>query len=257
MTATPFAVCCLAGAALIQPPRPLTRVHSASRNFQHPAWIPAAVAGVTLAAFVLDRAGIVLAGALAAATTVHALKTRADDRAAATRSRAAAEYIGHVAESVGAGATFADAARRAAARLPDDVSPQIQRDAAHIAAAAATGGAAPTLATAELQRVASLWALSVSRGIPIAGLLTTARDEIDHAIRHRAATDAALAGPKTTAAVLSLLPLAGVAMGSAMGANPIGFLTRSGIGSVLLVVGTALVCAGVVVSQEIIRRAAA
>ena len=93
--------------------------------------------------------------------------------------------------------------------------------------------------------------------MPIAGLLAAARDEIDTSLRHRAATDAALAGPKTTAVVLAALPLAGIAMGGAMGAHPVAFLTGPGIGGVLLVVGSALVCAGVIASGEIIRRAAA
>ena len=71
-----------------------------------------------------------------------------------------------------------------------------------------------------------------------------------------AATRAALAGPQTTAVVLALLPLAGVLMGTAMGANPVAFLAGGGLGGVLLTVGTALVCAGVVVSQRIIQGAA-
>lgn len=257
MAGIPFAACCLAGAALMQPPRPLIRVRAAAPASWNPAWIPVAVAVVAFASFALDRAGIVIAGALAAATTVHMLSRRRKDRAAATATRAAADYIGHLAESVGAGAIFADAAKRAADRLADNSSTSIRRDAAHIASASASGSVVPELTTPELQRVASLWALSATRGIPITGLLATARDEIDHATRHRAATDAALAGPKTTATVLSLLPLAGIAMGSAMGANPVSFLTGSGLGAVLLVVGTAMVCAGVLVSQEIIRRAAA
>lgn len=257
MAGIPLAACCLAGAAIMQPPRPMMRVRTATPAPWNPAWIPAAVAVVAVAAFAFDRAGVVIAGALAVATTVHLVTRRRKARDEAAGTRSAADYIGHLAESVGAGATFTDAARRAADRLADDSSISIRRDAANIARASASSGVVPELTTPELQRVAALWALSATRGIPITGLLATARDEIDHATRHRAATDAALAGPKTTATVLSLLPLAGIAMGSAMGANPVAFLTGSGIGAALLVVGTATVCAGVLVSQEIIRRAAA
>ncbi|AQQ14172.1 hypothetical protein CGLAU_00890 [Corynebacterium glaucum] len=256
MASIPLAACCLAGAALMQPPRPMIRIRAAALGNRNPAWIPATVAVVAIAAFAFDKAGVVIAAALAAATAVHMVNSRRKDRDAAAGTRAAADYIGHLAESVGAGATFTDAARRAADRLSNDTS-SIRRDALNIANASASGSAVPELITPELKRVASLWALSATRGIPVKGLLANARDEIDHAVRHRTATDAALAGPKTTATVLSLLPLAGIAMGSAMGANPIDYLTGSGIGAVLLVVGTALVCAGVLVSHEIIRRAAA
>ena len=57
--------------------------------------------------------------------------------------------------------------------------------------------------------------------------------------------------------VLALLPIAGVLMGTAMGAKPLAFLTGGGLGGVLLVVGTALVCAGVAVSRRIIEGASA
>ena len=109
----------------------------------------------------------------------------------------------------------------------------------------------------ELERLGTLWALSASRGVPLAKLVAALRDDIDHANRHRDATRAALAGPQTTAAVLALLPVAGVLMGTAMGANPLAFLTGGGLGGALLVVGTALVCAGVAVSRRIIEGASA
>ena len=44
-------------------------------------------------------------------------------------------------------------------------------------------------------------------------------------------------------------------MGAAMGASPLALLTGGGIGGVLLVAGTALVCAGVLVSRRIIEGA--
>ena len=107
----------------------------------------------------------------------------------------------------------------------------------------------------ELKRLGALWAISASRGVPLAKLVTGLRDEVDHANRHRDATRAALAGPQTTAAVLAALPVAGMLMGAAMGASPLALLTGGGIGGVLLVAGTALVCAGVLVSRRIIEGA--
>ncbi len=52
-----------------------------------------------------------------------------------------------------------------------------------------------------------------------------------------------MAGPRTSATVLALLPALGVALGEAIGAHPLRMLT--GPGQLLLAVGVALLCAGV------------
>lgn len=249
----------LTAALFACPPCPLGRIdtRSGKSGSPNPAWIPVAVGAVALTAFATGRAGVVIAGACAAACVIHTVAARRAARADLARAAAAAEFIGHLAEGVGAGANLACAAARATERLPESTPATLRRDCVVFTAAAQRGDSPPEVATPELQRVTALWALSTTRGVPVAGLLSTARDEIDHQLRHRAATTAALAGPKTTAVVLSLLPLAGMGMGAAMGARPVALLTSPGIGAILLVVGTALVCAGVVASGEIIRRAAA
>lgn len=251
-----FAAVCLAAAVSISAPGPAQRIASSTRAELNPVWIVVGVSAVVLAALTLGRAGVVVSGSLAGATTVHTLSARRTARADARRARHAAEFIGHLAEGIDAGAALGVAAARAAEHLPADVESGLKRDVAQFVAAAHRGGTVPELATPELARIAALWELSTTRGVPIAGLFAAARDDIDHALRHRAATDAALAGPKTTAAVLALLPVAGIAMGSAMGASPLTVLTSPGVGSLLLIIGTSLVCAGVVVSGEIIWRAA-
>ena len=249
------ALLCAAALAL-HPPRPASRVDAASRPFS-PAWIPVGVGVVSLVAFSVGRAGVVIALAMAAAVVVYTLQERRNARLRLAGAQAAATFIGHLAEGVSAGATMADAAARAAERLPAGVPRALLHDVSLLTTFTHQGSLPPTLTTPELERVACLWRCAQTRGVPIASLLATARDEIDTRLQHRAATDAALTGPKTTATVLSLLPLGGIAMGSAMGANPIGLLLGPGLGSVLLLVGTALVCGGVLASGAIIRRAAA
>ncbi|OFT81576.1 hypothetical protein HMPREF3101_09830 [Corynebacterium sp. HMSC29G08] len=212
---------------------------------------------VSLVAFSVGRAGVVIAAAMAAAVVVYTLQERRNQRLQLAGAQAAATFIGHLAEGVSAGATMADAAARAAERLPSGVPRALLHDVSLLTSFTHQGSLPPTLTTPELERVACLWRCAQTRGVPIASLLATARDEIDTRLQHRAATDAALTGPKTTATMLSLLPLGGIAMGSAMGANPIGLLLGPGLGSVLLLVGTALVCGGVLASGAIIRRAAA
>lgn len=245
-----------AAALVLHPPRPASRVDAASRPFS-PAWIPVGVGVVSLVAFSVGRAGVVIALAMAAAVVVYTLQERRNSRLRLAGAQAAATFIGHLAEGVSAGATMADAAARAAERLPAGVPRALLHDVSLLTTFSHQGSLPSTLTTPELERVACLWRCAQTRGVPIASLLATARDEIDTRLQHRAATDAALTGPKTTATVLSLLPLGGIAMGSVMGANPVGLLLGPGIGSALLLVGTAFVCGGVLASGAIIRRAAA
>lgn len=257
MTGTHLAALLAASACAVGPPNPARRIGQHRIRAAHPAAVAVAFGVVVVAALSLDRAGVVLAGAIAGATAVQVVVQRRHARAEAGRAASAAAFIGHLAESVGAGAGLGEAAVRAAEHLPASTPRALRRDISQFTAAAQRGATLANAESPELKHVATLWALSAERGVPVADLLAAARDDIDHAMRHRAATEAALTGPKTTAAVLALLPVAGIAMGSAMGANPVGFLVGPGLGGVLLVTGTALVCAGVLVSGEIIRRAAA
>ena len=200
----------------------------------------------------LGRVTLAVAGAMAGATAIHVLRARRAASAERRRRAAAAAYLGAVSTNLQAGAAMPDALARAAEQAPAPLQPE----AARLTQLARSGAPLETHVP-ELARLGTLWALSASRGVPLAKLIAALRDDIDHANRHRDATRAALAGPQTTAAVLAALPAAGVLMGTAMGASPIAFLTGGGLGGVLLVAGTALVCAGVLVSGRIIQGAGA
>lgn len=55
--------------------------------------------------------------------------------------------------------------------------------------------------------------------------------------------------------ILALLPLAGVLMGTAMSADPIGFLTGGGVGGILLITGVLLSGAGFILTEKILEGA--
>lgn len=240
----------LAGAAACPPPAPSARIAPRSLAVPPRVAIPLGIGAVVLAALAFDRASLVIALAMGAATVVWVADTQRRARAASKRTEAVATFLGHLGTNVEAGAPLHAALERAAEHAPREIA----RDVAHLIHHVTTG--APLAAeTDEFARIAPLFALSASRGVPLSRLVAAARDDIDHARRHRATTNAALAGPKTTAVVLALLPFAGLLMGAAMGANPLALLTGGGLGGVLLTVGTALVCAGVIVSQHIIQGA--
>lgn len=242
----------VAGAAALAEPAPARRVGDCGRTrvaHRIPVTAACAAAGVVVS----GRVTLAVAGVMAGATAIHMLRAR---RAASTERRrraAAAAYLGAVSTNLQAGATLPDALARAGEQVGEA---QVRADAMRIAHQARTGARLEPRVP-ELERLGVLWTLSVSRGVPLAKLIAALRDDIDHANRHRDATRAALAGPQTTAAVLAVLPAAGVLMGTAMGASPVAFLTGGGLGGVLLVAGTALVCAGVLVSDRIIQGAGA
>ena len=240
----------LAGAAACPPPAPGARIAPRSLAVPPRIVIPLGIGAVVLAALAFDRASLVIALAMGAATVVWVADTQRRARAASKRTEAVATFLGHLGTNVEAGAPLHAALERAADHTPREIA----RDVGHLIHHVTTG--APLAAeTDEFARIAPLFALSASRGVPLSRLVAAARDDIDHARRHRATTNAALAGPKTTAVVLALLPFAGLLMGAAMGANPLALLTGGGLGGALLTVGTALVCAGVIVSQHIIQGA--
>ncbi|QPK83403.1 type II secretion system F family protein [Corynebacterium qintianiae] len=243
------------------PVRPACRLGGAQRpSVLHPAVIPVVVFGVSFAVIVADRFSLVASAGIAGFTLLRATSTYRENRMAVRRKAAVAAFLGHVVTNLEAGSSLAQSWERAARHLPEECPAPLAKEIHQLISAARTGADPQDVLAAgsspELGEVAALWALAINRGLPMAALLNRARGRIDAAQRHRAATEAALAGPKTTAAVLSLLPLAGVAMGSAMGANPLGLLAGGGVGGWLLVTGTALVCAGFLTCQHIIRRAA-
>ena len=242
----------VAGAAALAEPAPARRVAERGRTLVSHR-IPVTAACAAAGAVVLGRVTLAVAGAMAGATAIHVLRARRAASAERRRRAAAAAYLGAVSTNLQAGATLPDALARAGEQVGEA---QVRADAMRIAHQARTGARLEPRVP-ELERLGVLWTLSVSRGVPLAKLIAALRDDIDHANRHRDATRAALAGPQTTAAVLAALPAAGVLMGTAMGASPIAFLTGGGLGGVLLVAGTALVCAGVLVSGRIIQGAGA
>ncbi|MGT2461818.1 type II secretion system F family protein [Sinomonas atrocyanea] len=70
-----------------------------------------------------------------------------------------------------------------------------------------------------------------------------------------AARSVALAGPRATAKVLSILPVAGLGLGMLMGADPFGVLVSTPLGAMCLGLGAALTVAGRWWSTRLVRSA--
>jgi tight adherence protein B len=132
----------------------------------------------------------------------------------------------------------------ARARLGGDVGQGLRRRAA------AARSAGLCLGGVFWERLASCWELSHQEGVPIAQVLSAVRADLVERVRFAERTDAALAGARATAKILSGLPVLCVVLGQALGAQPLSVLF-SGSGSFLLMIGCGFLCAGLAWSRRI------
>jgi tight adherence protein B len=113
--------------------------------------------------------------------------------------------------------------------------------------------AGPELTTV-LTRVSRAWSLAQRHGLPLADVLDAVSRDLDQRGRFTRQVLARLAGPKSSATVLSLLPVLGIGLGEVMGARPLHLLTSTPAGGLLLMIGVVLLCAGVTWSAHLTER---
>ncbi|WP_163544638.1 type II secretion protein F [Occultella kanbiaonis] len=92
-------------------------------------------------------------------------------------------------------------------------------------------------------------------GTPLADVLERCASGLVESAEAASARRAALAGPRSTARLLAWLPLAGVLLGTGLGADPLGVLLGGGIGGWCLVLGVGLVVVGRRWVATLVRRA--
>ena len=140
-----------------------------------------------------------------------------------------------------------------------EAGPRVRADFAAAAAAAARGGAAADVLCAcgdgALRAVGHAWRLGDDTGAPLAGVLGRVAADLAAAQEQRRTVAVALAGPRSSAAVLSGLPLLGIGLGVAMGARPLPFLLATAPGRLLCCLGVLLDVAGVLWMRRLLRRA--
>lgn len=258
-------ILCLAAALFVLPSSSARRRLRRGVPDAAPRPIPRAlVVGVMVVvlATVVVWAGITPAVAGATVATTAVWRRRARRRAAELdrQRRMLLSGLDTVIADLRVGTHPADACETAARETAGSVA-----DAFRVAAARARlgGSAAHGLRSAtassngvtdSLGRVADAWAVSDRHGLALAELLGAARIDLAARMRIRARTEAGLAGARATATVLAGLPVLGVGLGQLMGAAPLGILLAGGLGGIMLVVGTALVCAGLLWTDRIAAR---
>jgi tight adherence protein B len=167
-----------------------------------------------------------LAGAVAAATGTVLLSRAATDR-------------GH---------------RRLAGRLVESVGTLAGDLRAGQHPAEALAGCHST-AVGEHPAVRAVWAVSERSGAPAAAVLDRVEQDLrTRAAQHREIT-AQLAGARSTAGLLSILPVLGIGLGAAMGARPLAVLLGDARGQLALVAGVVLDALGVLWTARIVATA--
>ncbi len=246
----------LAGGGAVGPP-PWERAVRRVRGLPTEWWAPAI--GVVVA--VLGTSVLpVLAGALGVPLLRRVRRAREARRARERLDNAVIALCGALAGEVRAGRQPGEALLRAARD-----SGGLGEAQAVVLAAARFGGDVPgALADAARQPgadgllgLAACWRVAVDRGAGLAAGL----DRLEGALRaerdQRADLRAQLAGARSTAVMLAGLPLLGLLLGTALGADPLHVVLHSGAGLGCLLVGGVLEGVGLWWALRIVRGAEA
>jgi tight adherence protein B len=162
---------------------------------------------------------------------------------AAERRAAELEWVDALAAELRAGRDPVSAVRAAGATVALEVCPRARAAAlggGDVARALRADGAASEL----LRSVAACWEVAHGSGAGLSASLHALSDSARDAARIRNDLRVGMAEPRATAVVLACLPVVGLALGVALGADPLSWLLGSGPGLLLLAVAVALELAG-------------
>ncbi|MEU1624254.1 type II secretion system F family protein [Streptomyces sp. NPDC020096] len=234
--------------------------HRLGIRFGREVWCP--VAGTALA--LLAHSPVpALVGGLATPYVRRLLRARARRLAAERWQEAVAGLCTAVAGDLRAGRPPDAALAEAVERLRGPDGPGGAECVTPLLAAARFGGdvtaalreAAARPGAEGLAGVAACWEVSVDGGAGLADGL----DRVAAALRaerdQREDLRAQLAGPRSTAAMLALLPVFGVVLGATLGADPLRVLLRTPTGLGCLLIGGALEWAGLAWTARIVSAA--
>lgn len=116
-----------------------------------------------------------------------------------------------------------------------------------------TPGGRSDQAAEVVARLGDGWELSARHGVPWAALIDTVATDLADRQRADSLRTAQVAGPRVSGYVLAVMPALGILLGAGMGADPVHVLRDTGVGSVLLLVGSGLTCLGLAWTASIVR----
>jgi tight adherence protein B len=225
----------------------------------------AAVAAGGASVFGLLAAGPsgALLGAGVGVGVALAVRRRQATRRAETARGATIEFCRGVATELRAGRPPTEAFAAAAASAPSGLRDRLA-PAAEAAASSGDPAAVARLlddaaggALAGLRRFAACWRVAAATGARLAPAADRVADALHDDVELDRAVATAMAGVRATIRLLAALPLAGLLLGTGLGARPIAFLTASPAGWACGAMAIALDGVGVLWAGRIARRAGA
>lgn len=216
-----------------------------------------------LSAWLLASPLPLIAGIVAAPAARRLLRRRVLQREAVRRSTAVTELCTEIAAELRAGRPANAALVEAVADCDWPPAPGAPRGLADVLAAARFGGDVPEAlrraawapGAEGLAGVAACWQVGIDSGAGLAEGLDRVASALRAREQHQEELRAQLAGPRTTAVLLAVLPLFGVLLGTAMGAQPLHVLLHTPVGLACLGFGVALECVGLAWTARIVRGA--
>lgn len=207
-----------------------------------------------------------VAAAFAGGASVVGRRALSAARRAGERERGAAavvEACSVLAAELRAGRPPDAALALAAQDLPPALAGVLQRAVLSAGLGGDVGSALVTAAgeagsldsgTGLLRQLAACWRVAERTGAGLAGVVQALATDLRARERLRLETKAALAGPRTTAWLLAVLPLVGIAMAAGFGADPARVLLRTPVGLGCLVLGTVLDVLGLLWTRRLVSR---
>ncbi len=203
----------------------------------------------------------ILAASLLGATVIARYRKRRRSVQAISESReletAIEVLVGELRVGAHPAQAFAVAAREAAGPVSDSCRAVAARARLGADVSAGIRNVADASALpAQWDRLAVCWQLAADHGLAMSTLMRAAQRDIAERQRFSGHVRSAMAGARATAAILAGLPALSVLLGELIGAHPAAFLLGGRAGGWLLVIGTTLVCGGLLWSDRITERAA-
>jgi tight adherence protein B len=118
-------------------------------------------------------------------------------------------------------------------------------------AEACHAGDDPRFEAAELRGLGDAWRVADRAGAPLAAVVRRVADDLAGRVAQRQAVTAAVAGARSSAALLAVLPVLGLLLGAAMQAHPLGVLLTTRAGQLICFFGVAFDAAGVLWTQRL------
>lgn len=217
------------------------------------------LAVATVLVMIVAPPGLVVAAGTVAATAETRRRRRVRNRRSGSEAAALQGALDVLVGELRVGAHPATAFETAAREVDGGVAASLRTVAARARMGADVAAGLRSVAhrsalSAHWNRLAVCWQLAQTHGLAIATLMQTAQRDIVERERFSSQVSAAMAGARTTAAVLAGLPVAGVGLGQMIGADPLRFLCSGGAGQWLTAIGVGLVCAGLAWSDRITDR---